>query len=703
MKFTANIVALLLTVSLCPAAEKDSYLDDLSPEQIKIMVQSEFPNIDDKHFEELYRKHRSYEDIWKACHSPSKPLNQWEKPLESSSLDSEISKLSSALEEAQKNADQVDQQIQKGSSESSELKAKMLDLQKRMSVLEQTITSMYPEKNFSIRDIEENILEAESTIKFNTEQIDFYRRAVSERLESKARFQRKIDEIASEVKEKRSEIERLVAENNKLITENEVVHQQILTNIRSGNYDCSSLERKKEQNILTRRSNTEKIGLLKSGILSLQETVRSYEGLIRDIEAYVRELTSNSADRQKEIDQIKANLVKLKASLVMEKERQAEQVKVSSVKLKEYQQTLIGLQGDYQVLAKRFKEITEELQRLSRLKQAHQLKLEALRSQRHLKVEERKLNVFNLVKQQLQSISRLYFDKFYELENGSTEQIVKNIVEKLKVQAKEEQEDQERFRQKLERIEQERKLEEARQQSLSQDLRLCLLNGDSLENVKKITGQLKSLAWTWNKDNSTLLHFAVEGGKRDLVQHILQFANRGISVNSLLSNGESPLHRAAFLGHAEIAQDLIKHGANVFHKTSEQGVSVLEAALNYLEGCVDQEKWDRLGNAFTLIGVILDAMKKPDDSQSGSFPSPQPILLLIKRVCDKIGKSNIEEERRKEETRRLQEYENWIRRLVILHEEYLAKKKQMEEKQRREEELRRQQQTYTQPRYAYRY
>eukprot|EP01068_Selenidium_serpulae_P002147 Selendium_serpulae@DN2230_c0_g1_i2.p1 len=77
--------------------------------------------------------------------------------------------------------------------------------------------------------------------------------------------------------------------------------------------------------------------------------------------------------------------------------------------------------------------------------------------------------------------------------------------------------------------------------------------------------QEEAAYWRWvarsAEQGLPLIHIAVQEGRMSFVEIALSMdATR---VNERSDNGCSPLHRAAMLGDPEVAQYLVKHGANV--------------------------------------------------------------------------------------------------------------------------------------------
>lgn len=85
----------------------------------------------------------------------------------------------------------------------------------------------------------------------------------------------------------------------------------------------------------------------------------------------------------------------------------------------------------------------------------------------------------------------------------------------------------------------------------------------SLERVKALIGEDRTLIYGRDSDGSTALHCAVWKGHQAVVAYLLSV---GADVNAHNSNGHwgtTPLHAAAHSNQAVIAQMLIDHGADV--------------------------------------------------------------------------------------------------------------------------------------------
>jgi prolyl 4-hydroxylase len=79
----------------------------------------------------------------------------------------------------------------------------------------------------------------------------------------------------------------------------------------------------------------------------------------------------------------------------------------------------------------------------------------------------------------------------------------------------------------------------------------------------------------------TSLHIAAAEGDLDEVRNILNSGK--IDVNSVDENGWQPLHEAVHSGHLGIVQLLVKHGADVKHRTHGGGT-----ALWWAKGSLDE-------------------------------------------------------------------------------------------------------------------
>ena len=85
----------------------------------------------------------------------------------------------------------------------------------------------------------------------------------------------------------------------------------------------------------------------------------------------------------------------------------------------------------------------------------------------------------------------------------------------------------------------------------------------SLERVKALIGEDRTLIQVRDSNGSTALHCAVWKGHQTIVAYLL---SAGADVNAHNNNGHwgtTPLHAAAHANQATIAQMLIDHGADV--------------------------------------------------------------------------------------------------------------------------------------------
>ena len=95
------------------------------------------------------------------------------------------------------------------------------------------------------------------------------------------------------------------------------------------------------------------------------------------------------------------------------------------------------------------------------------------------------------------------------------------------------------------------------------------------------------LARAWSPDGFTPLHLAAFFGHADAVELLLE---RGADVNALARNAElqvAPLHSAASGGHAEIVKMLVEQGADVNARQGRGFTALQSAAQNGDDESVD--------------------------------------------------------------------------------------------------------------------
>ncbi|XP_052772153.1 poly [ADP-ribose] polymerase tankyrase-1-like isoform X2 [Mya arenaria] len=100
-------------------------------------------------------------------------------------------------------------------------------------------------------------------------------------------------------------------------------------------------------------------------------------------------------------------------------------------------------------------------------------------------------------------------------------------------------------------------------------------NGD-LNKVKKLVNQHNVNSKDTAGRKSSPLHFAAGFGRKDVVEHLLDF---GASVHARDDGGLIPLHNACSFGHAEVVQLLLRHGADGNARDNWNYTPLHEAAI----------------------------------------------------------------------------------------------------------------------------
>lgn len=168
-------------------------------------------------------------------------------------------------------------------------------------------------------------------------------------------------------------------------------------------------------------------------------------------------------------------------------------------------------------------------------------------------------------------------------------------------------------------------------------------------------------------------------------------------INQSSNNGLTPLHLAAFSGNVRLLKELTSNltvgtPANVTAETP-QGISVLDAAFNHLEGCLEENDQEKLNIARMCIGTILALIQEqggassntPGTPESGSLSMTYKSSLLL-RAIDKCGTINENTKQYLHQlavTMRQREEAAYQRQL---REEALYHQKKREEEQKAEEE-----------------
>lgn len=703
MKIRIQMAALLLNASSVLAM--DYAKDDLSKAEAKFILQNEF-HIEDHEFDDLYEKHGTYEGVWQALHdkvSIEKLSQEMKKTsIQEKSADQYPQALEEDLQVLDKQYEMLTDTLNFYSKKIKEAGENFYRLGSLIIFYESKLTT---NSSSSIYNVESDIRTTENTIQSNKSTIGFNNQTIER--ENKY-YQATIETVRKKtttIESHQKTISQLKSENEQYEKENDGHHQTTLSNIRSGKYNNDYLELKQTHNRDRIKRNTDKIYDLEKDIRYLQGTLKSEQTQGSGHAKTIKDLEEENKRIQASISRDHILLTQLKNRLRDEHiSAQAEQEE-NNLKIVNYKKQQEELRVNIENLRVTANGIQQQLADNTRQHKALKQKIDDREQEKIRQAEEQKIHVFQMVKGQFSALTQWDFNQLYALEKGNLEDKAQNIMGKLKLKEAQEKAQEEKRRLEIEKAEEARQQEEKRQTNLAGQLKDCLLEGKSMEQFGKIYTELKSLDWVWGFDGSTLLHYSVQGGNTQMVNSLLCGQKR-ININAALKNGESALHCAAFLGHVDIAKVLLNSGADVFQKTSQEGVSILEAAFNHLEGCVEEKQWDRLNNAYMLIHLILTKMNDLDEScdgyEGGTFPPVQPLLILVERITAKINTSSLEERRRHEEAKRLHDFLLRSQRIIENHKRLILEKK-AKEKKRQEEYQRQQSYQQQQQRYSYRY
>lgn len=104
----------------------------------------------------------------------------------------------------------------------------------------------------------------------------------------------------------------------------------------------------------------------------------------------------------------------------------------------------------------------------------------------------------------------------------------------------------------------------------------------------------------------TPLHQAVESGNLQLVKQLLQ-ENSNLNIEAKSTNGNTPLHLAAYFGHTEVARILVKAGNAKLEAKNFFGETPLHLAASF-------------GSTETLVALVQMGAKKEEKDESGGTP-----------------------------------------------------------------------------------
>ena len=119
---------------------------------------------------------------------------------------------------------------------------------------------------------------------------------------------------------------------------------------------------------------------------------------------------------------------------------------------------------------------------------------------------------------------------------------------------------------------------------ISEKIRECVLT-DNIEILKKLIIQFDFLYKPIDANNLSILHYAVQNGKKKIVEELssMMFEKGGINVKD--NFGRTPLHQAASKGDIQIIKTLILCSGDV-NSTSISGETPLMKAIMFYQSKV---------------------------------------------------------------------------------------------------------------------
>lgn len=464
-------------------------------------------------------------------------------------------------------------------------------------------------------------------------------------------------------------------------TKNSEYHQEILSAIRQGQ-SYSFYEKWQEQNrqeisrlqqqIATKR---EEISRLQQEITSEQEDIKMYSTLVESVEQKLELIYSQISQAHQKIKQYQDEIDSVNPPQVYFNE-DVETVKKIRTSIAQIQQA-IEQQGA----------VKNKIERDLVATHATIANLQGQRAELTQRIHQARTatneQVLRLLRDQIVADDREDTAMLNRLIDRHIAQIqdyrqpVEAIARELSTAI-----NQQRQQQRLEAAAAEAKRQqEIQQQQAFKDNAFEALKTGNLEafmaNFQGLTSKTVS-----NPEGYRLIHVAAEYGRVREAQEIIKHAvSLERLVNVELRNGSTSLHLAAGAGHTEFVHFLLSNGANIL-KATPSGVTILEMALNYLEGRLDEEDAAGIENGHALVKIIEEAIAKAteDTPFSSSASSLQSLKRAVISVMTRIKSKPVTEanERLLEELKRLSSS------LRDINDKIAAKeRKRMEEEERK--------------------
>ncbi|WP_010297407.1 ankyrin repeat domain-containing protein [Candidatus Odyssella thessalonicensis] len=580
------------------------------------------------------------------------------------------------------NHEKAEDELLKGKTELQKVSDTIAQYTAQIEEQEQLLKDIYA-KNFprlkkdnelQIRNLRNELKEAEELYSETARQRSHFRSCLIRSKSNIAGHESLIRSYEESITRFRSQIERYHTKNSEY-------HQQILSAIRQSQ-SYSFYEKWQEQNrqeisklqqqIATKR---EEISRLQQDITSEQEDIKTYSTLVESVDQELELIYNQISQARQKIKQYQNEIDSVNPPPVYFNE-DAETVKKIRTSIAQLQQA-IEQQGT----------VKNKIERTIMATHATITNLQAQRAELTQQIHQARTatneRVLRLLREQIVAderedtamLNRLIDSHIAEIQDYR--QPAETIARELSTAI-----NQQRQQQRLEAAAAEAKRQqEIQQQQAFKDNAFEALKTGNLEafmaNFQGLTSKT-----VHNPEGYRLIHVAAEYGR---VREAQEIAKHAVSlerlVNVELRNGSTSLHLAAGAGHTEFVQFLLSNGADIL-KVTPTGVTILEMALNYLEGRLDEDDTAGIENGHKLINIIEEAITKatedtPFSSSASSLQGLKRAVISVMRRIKSKPATNANE-------RLLEELKRLFSSLRDINDKIVAKeRKRMEEEERK--------------------